>query len=245
VRPAPDSTAPAYNLVIKDLISDTALSLVSGTVTTTAGTIVYGNNASDTTVQITLSSVLPNSAPIIIQFLTNVNSTYDPANPIGNTATAQYNALPSGTGRSYLAAGTFSTPLDWPQLDSFFIAATSVVDTGQNSSFADVAIGETVTLQMTFTVPLQIKQVVPITATINTLPNFVGSTTPILQVLSSSVGYITPGVSTLLAVGSSGAAIDTNGDGIGDGVVFSLGVPTYNTTIDANYEFQDFLYLLC
>jgi len=238
VRPAPDSTAPAYSLVIKDLISDSALSLVAGTVTTTAGTIVYGNNAADTTVQITLSSVLPNSAPITIQFLTSVNSTYDPANPIGNTATAQYNALPSGTGRSYLASGTFSTPLDWPQLDSFVIAATSVVNTGQNSSFAAVAIGETVTLQMTFTVPLQIKQVVPITATINTLPNFVGSATPILQVLSSSVGYITPGVSTLLAVGSPGAAIDTNGDGIGDGVVFSFGVPTYNTTIDGNYEFQ-------
>jgi len=236
---APDCTATAFGVSIENLIADTALTLVAGSVTTTAGNIVLGNNPNDTTVKITLDQVLPNAADIIITFKTLVDEVFDPATPISITADIAYNSLPAikGTGRSYSGTSTFSTPLDWPQFNSFSIIATSVSETAYNTSYADLAIGESVVFRMAFTLPSHIKQEAPITAIISTNPAFVGSNAK-LKVTAAEVYYITPGAHTLLNVGDPGAIVDTLGDGNGDAAVFNFGVPTYDSLTNDNYEFQ-------
>jgi fimbrial isopeptide formation D2 family protein/uncharacterized repeat protein (TIGR01451 family) len=53
------SSAPAYNVAIQDLLADSNLQLVSGTVVTTAGVISKGNATGDKTVEIDVSRLMP------------------------------------------------------------------------------------------------------------------------------------------------------------------------------------------
>ncbi len=65
---ASGSSAPAYNLVITDPLSDPALSLVVGSVLAGAGSILSGNAAGDTGVAVTLPVLLPGET-LTVQFL--------------------------------------------------------------------------------------------------------------------------------------------------------------------------------
>jgi fimbrial isopeptide formation D2 family protein/uncharacterized repeat protein (TIGR01451 family) len=56
---AANSTAPAYEVVLFDPLSEASLQLIAGSIVTSAGTVVLGNGAGDTGVRVTLPLLLP------------------------------------------------------------------------------------------------------------------------------------------------------------------------------------------
>ncbi|MBR0649618.1 isopeptide-forming domain-containing fimbrial protein [Roseomonas terrae] len=56
---APNSTAPAYEVVVQDPLSDASLKLVAGSVVTSAGTVIIGNGAGDSTIVVSLPLLMP------------------------------------------------------------------------------------------------------------------------------------------------------------------------------------------
>ncbi|BDG73590.1 beta strand repeat-containing protein [Roseomonas fluvialis] len=56
---AGNSTAPAYEVVLFDPLSEASLSLIAGSVTTNFGTVVIGNGGGDTTVRVTVPVLMP------------------------------------------------------------------------------------------------------------------------------------------------------------------------------------------
>ncbi len=56
---APNSTAPAYEVVLWDPLSDASLELIAGSVTVSGGTVVQGNGPGDTGIRVTIPVLLP------------------------------------------------------------------------------------------------------------------------------------------------------------------------------------------
>ena len=93
------STADAFDLAIADLLSDSNLTLVSGTVVTDRGTITSGNGATDSTVALTLSS-LAQAETVTITFDAVTNPSIGGSVAIVNTSTLGYDNFSGLGGRA-------------------------------------------------------------------------------------------------------------------------------------------------
>ncbi len=93
VAHAPTSDAPAFDLVLSDPIPAGAV-LVPGTVTTTAGSIVTGNGASDTSVKVT-DPLLLLANTITITYEVKLTPATLPGGTVTNTAGLGYDHGPS------------------------------------------------------------------------------------------------------------------------------------------------------
>jgi large repetitive protein len=163
------STAPAFDLDVKDLISDPYLALVAGSVsslrgTSPWGTVVSGNGAGDTTLRVTADKLLRNDASAAgdvwtISFKAIVKPTTPGGVTINNTATSSFDSAPGVGGRPDGGSDSASIPGS-PSLAKTIIS-TSNPDTG-NSMFdptlPDLTIGEKLTYQMVMTLPQGLTQ---------------------------------------------------------------------------------------
>jgi fimbrial isopeptide formation D2 family protein/uncharacterized repeat protein (TIGR01451 family) len=168
------STAPAFDLDVKDLISDPYLALVAGSVsslrgTSPWGTVVSGNGAGDTTLRVTADKLLRNDASAAgdvwtISFEAKVLPTTPGGVTINNTATSIFDSAPGDGGRPDGGSAAASIPGS-PSLEKTIIS-TSNPDTGSNyfdQSLPDLTIGEKLTYRMVMTLPQGLTQNVSIT----------------------------------------------------------------------------------
>jgi fimbrial isopeptide formation D2 family protein/uncharacterized repeat protein (TIGR01451 family) len=142
----PGSTAPAYDLVIADALTDANLELVTGSVVASAGTVVIGNNAGDTTVRVELA-VLDLGQVVTVTFNTRVALAASVGGTVTNTATGDFDTAPGPGGRPGNTDDGASVPLA-PGFDKT-ITATSIPQTVD----PNVAIGEQVTYELVVTLP--------------------------------------------------------------------------------------------
>jgi len=143
---APGSTAPAHDLVIADALGDANLALVAGSVTTTAGTVVTGNTAGDTTIAVALDALAVGQT-VTVSFSVRIADAAPAGGTVLNTATAGFDTNPGPGGRPGTVDDDASLPLA-PGLTKT-VSGTSIVQTpGTN-----VAVGERVTYDLVATLP--------------------------------------------------------------------------------------------
>ena len=140
------ATAPAYNIVLADLLGPDE-TLLAGSVTTSAGTIVHGDNPGDTTVEIDLARLLLTDPTVTVTYVATLNDSVQPGGTVVNTVTAAYASAPSN-GRPDSGSATASVATPMP--------ATLVKDlvAGDIPAIAlpDAAPGETLTYDITTTI---------------------------------------------------------------------------------------------
>ena len=168
------STAPAFDLDVKDLISDPYLALVAGSVsslrgTSPWGTVVSGNGAGDTTLRVTADKLLRNDASAAgdvwtISFKAKALPTTPGGVTINNTATSIFDSAPGPGGRPDGGNDSASIPGS-PSFEKTIIS-TSNGDTDKGKfdpTLYDLTIGEKLTYKMVLTLPLGETQNVVIT----------------------------------------------------------------------------------
>ena len=164
-----NSTAPAFDLKVEDLISDPFLALVAGSVSTNRGSVIVGNGAGDTTLRVTTDKLLRNDASVAgdvwtISFKATVLPTTPGGATIDNTATFDFDSAPGPGGRPDGGNSSVSIPGS-PSFEKTVIS-TSNPDTGSgyfDPSLSDLTIGEKLTYQMVMTLPQGLTQNVAIT----------------------------------------------------------------------------------
>jgi fimbrial isopeptide formation D2 family protein/uncharacterized repeat protein (TIGR01451 family) len=150
---APGSTAAAYDIVLADLLADPWLELVPGTVTTSRGSITLGNDPNDTTLRIDLA-VLDLGQTVSIGFTARVAANAPGGLTLTNSVTSDFDSAGGPGGRPDSLTDGTETP-GAPALAKT-ITATSNPDTGSDRFdpvLPDLAVGETVTYQLTITLP--------------------------------------------------------------------------------------------
>jgi uncharacterized repeat protein (TIGR01451 family)/fimbrial isopeptide formation D2 family protein len=200
-------TAPAYNVVITDPLLP-QLELLTGTVTTTAGTITTGNSAGDTTIRVDATSLAVNGV-ITITYQARLRPTVFPGQQLINTATQTSNSLPDGTGRNGTSSDPATVVVILPQFNKDIVSTSEGATfpgagtTNQYTAAPDLAIGETITYQMTIVVPEGTSNTLRL---VDTLPSVAGGDPGTLAYVSSRVVSIGANISNLaLAVGAPGA----------------------------------------
>ena len=146
LRHAPGSTAPAYDLVIADTLADEALSLVPGTVTTSAGTVVTGNDPGDTSVAVSVDELAVGEV-VTVTFAAWVAATAPTGATVLNTATAAFDTSPGPGGQPGSVTDTAAVPLA-PGFAKT-IVSTSIAETAADS----VTVGERITYELVATLP--------------------------------------------------------------------------------------------
>jgi fimbrial isopeptide formation D2 family protein/uncharacterized repeat protein (TIGR01451 family) len=93
-----DSASDAYAAVVTDTLADANLTLVPGTVTSTAGTVTVGNGPTDTTVVVDVGD-LARGENVTISFTALVNPDLPAGVLVTNSSDLAWNSLPAGAGR--------------------------------------------------------------------------------------------------------------------------------------------------
>jgi len=201
-----NSSAPAFDLKVEDLIGDPYLALIAGSVSTNRGSVIIGNGAGDTTLRVTTEKLLRNEPSVAgdvwtISFKAVVSASMPYATTIKNTATSSFDSLPGTGGRPDSGSSTASIPGS-PSFEKV-IFSTSNSDTGSSmfdTTLPDLTIGEKLTYRMVLTLPQGQTQNVSIT---DLLP---AGLTP-LEARVVSVGSLTAGTP---AIGISGQTVTVN-----------------------------------
>ncbi len=208
------STAPAFDILLTDLLTDSNLRLVAGSVTTTLGSVVTGNGAGDTTLSIGLDELALGSS-VTITYQATVLPTTPPASLVFNAATADYDSNPGPGGRPGGTGDETVTPVA-PGFAKE-IASTSNPDTGSGQfdpTAPDLAVGETLTYRLTITLPPGTTNDLVLT---DLLPQ---ALLPTAARVASVGSGLTAGAPTISITGQ-GVRLDfgtvTNGSGIGIG----------------------------
>ena len=215
------SSAPAYNVMVQDLLSDTNLQFQAGSVSTSAGVISSGNALGDTKIKIDLSKLMPGEV-LSISFLAKSISMPLPSGIATNTATFGFvstpdTSLPSTFIRSGSGSDSADVQIVRPTLVKT-VDSTSIPETGSNffdPALVDLAIGEQVTYRLKITMP---EAVTPTMKVTDYLPF---ASTGGFEAISASVAYVG---SNLIFTGPGTAnLLDSNSDGIKDRVSFDFG----------------------
>ena len=147
----PTSTGPSYNIDIFDGLS-AHLVLVVGSVRTSSGTVLSGNNAGDKVVRVYPNALLPTST-VVVTFNATLQDTVEPSIAYPNTATYNYSSALLQTYnafdiRNQTGIATCSiTPTN--PLVSFVLNYTTIPDTPNPY----VAIGESASIVTTVSIP--------------------------------------------------------------------------------------------
>lgn len=153
------STAAAYDILVQDLLADAApwMTLVVGSVTTTAGSITSGNNAGDGTLGISLAS-LKLGETAVIRFKVRVADDAPVAAVLHNTATLSWDSNPGEGGEAGEDEDSAQVPLA-PGLDksleeSSVVPGSDPADSAAyNPDLRDLSPGELVRYQIVVTLP--------------------------------------------------------------------------------------------
>jgi len=167
------NSTPAFDVVLEDLLADGDITLVVGSVTTTAGSITSGNLLGDTTVGVDIGTVT-SGTPVTVTFNALLSNTVVSGDSVQNTATVtNYNSIPGG-GRVYDEVdGTATVSISPAIASKVALDATSTEQSGGISNQGDVnlvdlTIGEEVTFEITATIAEGVSPQVIIT---DNLPN--------------------------------------------------------------------------
>ncbi|MEO1556693.1 MAG: isopeptide-forming domain-containing fimbrial protein, partial [Pseudomonadota bacterium] len=211
-NPVASRDAPAFDLVLTDVL-DPNVVLVDGSVAVSGGvgvTIVKGNGAGDTEIEITADELGVNDT-LIITYEATVLSTVEAGVVIDNTADLTFDSLPTDNAddeRDYTLSDDADVTTAAASIDKD-IAATSNPDTDGG----DLSIGETVTYDITIVLPEGISSNATLTDMLPTTPGT-------LTLVSSEVISIGNNITgSLLSVGDAGTAA-------GGDVVFDFGTLT-------------------
>jgi hypothetical protein len=90
------STAPAYNIVVKDLLADPNLRLQAGSVVTSSGFVSAGNAPGDQNIKIDLARLLPGEV-LSVSFKAKIETMPLPNGLVTNTATFGFVSTPDTT----------------------------------------------------------------------------------------------------------------------------------------------------
>ena len=221
------STAPAYDVVIEDLLADSGLELEVGSVALTVGGvdqsafIVSGNGAGDQTVRAEIPVLLIDQVAVLT-FNAVATDAAEFGGALDNQGTVAYDSNPSddpADGRVYdqeEANVSIATP---SPTFAKSVLATSNPDTGDaefDPTVADVAVGEIVTYRFDATLPE------------GSAPLSIADQLPLGGLYRIEGVTVTPGA----GVSGPGLAapattfVDANGDGAEDLVRINLGVVT-------------------
>lgn len=217
----------AFDLILTDALTPYT-SLIVGSVVPSAGVVVKGNNQSDTTVHVALSSYLTSASNIVIRYSVLVLDNAQPGARITSTAVFNCFSIPLALGGS----NTRPLPLN---ATSFFdmttIKTTSVIRSSSipetNTYFT--AIGEVVTFTSTNTIPqgTTANAVFVINAPSSCQGVSACSTTGRMHfVAPPSITFMSSNFnsSTGLTLGSLASSLtDTNNDGYMDTATFDFG----------------------
>lgn len=215
------STSTAFDLVITDILNDAALDLVAGTVTTSSGTVTTGNGAGHTTIRIDVDKLDRGVGPITITYQGRITNAAVFGSTATNVANLEWDSNPDEGPGVVERTGTDSddavVAFPRPTFDKS-IFSTSVAQTGtaEHTALDDLVIGEEVTFNLIITMPEG-------TSTISLVDNLPGLANGKLGYVSSTVFSLGGATSSLLTVGASGTATDSNTDGILDRVAFNFG----------------------
>ncbi|MCA3151474.1 MAG: isopeptide-forming domain-containing fimbrial protein [Rhodocyclaceae bacterium] len=215
------STAPAYNVVVQDLLSDPNLQFQAGSVSTSAGVVSTGNALGDTKIKIDLSKLMPGEV-LSISFLAKSISMPLPSGIVTNTATFGFvstpeTSLPSTFIRSGSGSDSADVQIVRPTLVKT-VDSTSIPETGSNffdPALVDLAIGEQVTYRLKITMP---EAVTPTMKVTDYLPF---ASTGGFEAISASVAYV--GNNLIFTGPGTANLLDSNSDGIKDRVSFDFG----------------------
>lgn len=160
-----ESTANAYDVVIKDLLSDADLDLVVGTVSlggSAAGnaTITSGNTGGDTTVGVTATQI-DQGQTLTITFQATVDSDVTPGQVLPNSVSLNYDTLPSTLAgsephdREYNEAAGANVTVPAPGITKAVIDTSHAgTDNSQaDAGLPDLTIGEVVTYEIVIDLP--------------------------------------------------------------------------------------------
>lgn len=206
VAPAPTMTGPAYGVRLTDLLPE-GVTLIAGSVATSAGAVVTGNAAGDATIVVALPTILPGAAAITITFAARLDNSVEPEQRIDNRADLAYASAPSFE-RDYSAFDTARIVVAMPPLVSKQVVVTSLPETSFqffDGLAPDVAIGETITYRIITTLAEGTQTLV----LRDLLPGAGAAALGSLRVLDARVDAIGANISgAALAVGDAGTVAD-------------------------------------
>ncbi|MFO0168854.1 MAG: isopeptide-forming domain-containing fimbrial protein [Alphaproteobacteria bacterium] len=215
-----ESSAPAYKVVVKDLLSDPNLRLVSGTVVSSAGNISKGNAAGDSAVEIDLSRLMLGE---VVNISFQAKSISLPLSPgiAPNTASYNHVSTPDELAPEFIRSGSGSDSANVQIVRPSLVKtvdSTSVAETGKSffdTTLDDLVIGEKVTYRLTITMTDALTPTMKVT---DYLPF---ASTGGFEAISASVDRI--GSNLNYTGPATGVLIDSNSDGIKDRVSFDFG----------------------
>jgi fimbrial isopeptide formation D2 family protein/uncharacterized repeat protein (TIGR01451 family) len=105
------STAPAYNVVVKDLLSDPNLRLQSGSVFASAGLVSTGNAPGDQNIKIDLAKLMPGEL-LRVSFQAKIETMPLPNGLVSNTATFGFVSTPDTLPSTFIRSGSGSDSAD-------------------------------------------------------------------------------------------------------------------------------------
>jgi fimbrial isopeptide formation D2 family protein/uncharacterized repeat protein (TIGR01451 family) len=215
------STAPAYNVVVQDLLSDPNLQFQAGSVSTSAGVVSTGNTLGDKTMKIDLSKLMPGEV-LNISFLAKSISMPLPSGIATNTATFGFVSTPdTSLASTFIRSGSGSDSADVQIVRPTLVKtvdSTSIPETGSNffdPALVDLAIGEEVTYRLKITMP---EAVTPTMKVTDYLPF---ASTGGFEAISASVAHV--GNNLIFTGPGTANLLDSNSDGIKDRVFFDFG----------------------
>ncbi|MCA3039204.1 MAG: isopeptide-forming domain-containing fimbrial protein, partial [Rhodocyclaceae bacterium] len=105
------SSAPAYNVVVKDLLSDPNLRLQAGSVVTSAGVVSTGNALGDQNIKIDLTKLMPGEV-LRVTFQAKIETMPLPNGVVSNTATFGFVSTPDTLPSTFIRSGSGSDSAD-------------------------------------------------------------------------------------------------------------------------------------
>ena len=228
-----DSSAAAFDIDLTDLLSDAGLTLVEGTVVlggtgASDATIVSGNGAGDSIVDIDISNLLLNEE-LTLTFEATVADTTSIGSQLDNTVDIGYSSAPGVTEEERFYTGSASTSVDVAGASiSKTIISTNQTPTDDeqfNSANPDLVVGEEVTYEIVVTLP-EGEGPVTITDQLPTVPGVLGFVAAEIVSIGSNI------TGSTLSTGSiaPAAVSDSNSDGIDDRIFLNFG--TLNVDAD-------------
>ncbi len=218
------STANAYNVVITDTLPGPELLWAANVVSTCAGLLV--DDIGEPLIVFTIPQFNLLTDSCTISYDTTVAITAQPAQTLTNTAGMAYDSTPvfvDGETRSLTGSGTAEVTVLAPTLVKV-ATVSNVADTGSsqfNPALPDLAIGETITYELTIVVPEGTVLNAIVTDLMPALPTGAG----FIEAIGASVSAVGANISTSLP-GTPVLDDFQAADGLDDRVIFDFGTIT-------------------
>jgi uncharacterized repeat protein (TIGR01451 family)/fimbrial isopeptide formation D2 family protein len=119
------STSDAFQVVVADLLTDTNVTLIPGTVTASAGIVTLGNGASDSTLAVDIG-ILTVGDSVTITFDGLISPDLLATVPVVNTSELTWNSLPGPGGREQMDTDTAIFTTTPPEVDLQITKSDSV-----------------------------------------------------------------------------------------------------------------------